>query len=223
MDLCEFCHNRLPNNHSACFRCAVPLASTAFSEDRQICGSCLSTPTGVDHSIIPFLYRPPIDYMIKRLKFSEQMAYSRLLGELLANAVQSHYAADDQKSSINEVNDFPSMIIPVPTHHTRLHVRGFNQAQVIANTVARRFNRKSNTQLVHKSATMSQSKLSAAQREINMRRTFSVQDPASVVKDAHVAIVDDVCTTGATTRAITRKLKSAGAAKVSVWAVARTP
>lgn len=213
LDLCHSCHNSLPFNLNCCFKCAAPLADTARAE---ICGKCLSEPNAVDFAIVPFLYRPPMDYMIKRLKFSEENKYSRVLGDLLADEVERQYA--ERPST-----DFPDIILPVPVHRKRLLERGFNQAEQIARSLTDRFRIPADTTTVARSAVRQpQSKLSAAQREANIRRAFDVRQPRKI-NGLHIAVVDDVYTTGATARAISKRLKSAGAAKVSVWAIARTP
>lgn len=223
LDLCQFCHKSLPHNHFCCHQCAAPLSASDTNRNRLICGRCLATSNRIDHSIVPYLYRPPVDFMIKRLKFSEQLKYSRLLGDLLADAIEHYYADDSIDTPAQCCSTFPDVILPMPTHRERLLQRGFNQAQEIAHIVANRFNRQCDTTLVTRSVSRQpQSSLSAAQREANIRRTFEITNPAAI-NGLHVAVVDDVYTTGATARAITRKLKSAGTTKVSIWAVARTP
>lgn len=231
IDLCHFCHKSLPHNHYCCFECALPNTRLntwtntreGYDEPHSVCGRCLSSASGIDQAIIPYLYRPPIDFMIKRFKFSEEMKYSRLLGDLLADAVETYYIKERTHRPTEPVTDLPECIIPVPVHNQRLLQRGFNQAEQIARTVANRIDRPCDTKaIVRIESKLPQSSLSAAQREANIRRAFEVKD-ASVIQGLHVAVVDDVYTTGATARAMARHLKSAGAVRVSVWAVARTP
>lgn len=226
LDLCHCCHTSLPHNHFYCHRCAAPFvndalavtqSASASSLELSVCGACLAQPSAVDHAIIPFLYRPPVDFMIKRLKFSEQLKYSRILGDLLADAVANYY------DTLQVSGGFPDVILPVPSHRQRLAQRGFNQAEQIATTVACRFNTRCNTSALERTASgLSQSSLSAAQRETNIRRSFEITH-SDEITGRHVAIVDDVYTTGATAKAVAGKLKTAGAEQVSVWAVARTP
>ncbi len=217
LDLCDKCYKSLPHNHFSCSKCAVPVVSTtADHTPNRVCGRCLSNPGDIDDAIIPYLYRPPIDFMVKRLKFSEENKFSRLLGELLSDAVEKHYSSESGR-------DFPDIILPVPVHRQRLLERGYNQAEQIARTVTNRFGMQPDTSTIARSATqLPQSSLSAAQREANIRRAFEVQQPEAI-RGSHVAIVDDVYTTGATARAISRRLKSAGARRITMWATARTP
>jgi len=154
--------------------------------------------------------------MIKRLKFSEENKYSRVLGELLADAVERNYSHQPQAN-------FPDVILPVPVHRQRLRERGFNQAEQIARSLNERFRIPTDTTSVARSAVRRpQTRLSATQREANIRRAFEVRQPQNI-QGLHFAVVDDVYTTGATARAISKRLKNAGATKVSVWAIARTP
>ncbi len=216
LDLCHECHISLPHNHFSCSRCAVPVVFTPDFNSNRLCGRCLSTASDIHEAIVPYLYRPPIDFMIKRLKFSEENKFSRLLGNLLSDAVERHYNDESRQ-------DFPDIVLPVPVHRQRLLERGFNQAEQIARTVTDRFGIRLDTTSVARSVLMlPQSSLSAAKREANIRRAFEVREPEHI-RGLHVAIVDDVYTTGATARAVSRRLKSAGARRISLWAVARTP
>lgn len=212
LDLCQNCHKSLPHNLQSCFRCAIPLGTTWQQSDSQtICGRCLNQPDAIDQAIIPFLYRPPVDHMIKRLKFSGDTKFSRLLGELLADAV-----------SANNHSTAPDVLLPVPIHHQRLMHRGFNQAEMIAHTTGQRLGIAVDCKAINRSALqLPQAGLSARKREDNIRRAFEVN--RSNVEGLNVAIVDDVYTTGATARSIARQLNKARARKISIWAVARTP
>jgi ComF family protein len=110
-------------------------------------------------------------------------------------------------------------LLPVPLHGTRLSERGYNQAEVIALLWAREFGiRLERKALTRRRATDSQSGLSANQRAQNVRAAFDYR-PAGAIN--HVAIVDDIVTTGSTVAEITRTLHRAGIEYVEVWALAR--
>jgi len=212
LDLCAACFASMPHNTHCCYQCAVPLTARSTQTNHQRCGRCLSGSSAIKHAIIPFLYRPPVDFMIKRLKFSEQTKFSRTSGALLANAVAQQTGGQ-----------LPDAILPVPTHRQRLVTRGYNQAEMIARTTARCLQVPIYHRVLQRSTQrLSQSGLSAKQREANIKRSFLVADK-NKVKGLQIAVVDDVYTTGATARAIANHLHAAGVASVSVWAVARTP
>ena len=210
LDLCVYCHKNLPWNLSCCHKCACPLPDQRRINDQ--CGRCLNNLSDIDRSIIPFLYRPPVDFMVRRLKFSSDTKFSRLAGELISHAVSSQAALE---------NDLPDLLLPVPINSHRLMQRGFNQAALIADVVAERLSIQCSSGAVQRiNQQLQQSGLSARDRETNIRRAFSV---TGEVEGLHVAIIDDVYTTGATARAIARQLRRAKASKISVWAFARTP
>jgi len=114
----------------------------------------------------------------------------------------------------------PECIIPVPLHKHRLHERGFNQALELARLIARQLKVPLNYSLCRREkATPFQSGLSARQRKQNLRNAFNViQTPAY----NHVAIFDDVVTTGSTVNELARQLKEEGVEIIEVWAIART-
>ena len=111
------------------------------------------------------------------------------------------------------------MLLPVPLHNERLRKRGFNQAQELARPVARRLRLSIAENLcVRSKNTAVQSELDAVARRRNLQQAFIIHRS---VDGAHVAILDDVLTTGATAAALTLALKQAGAATVQVWCLAR--
>ena len=138
------------------------------------------------------------------------MKYSRLMGELLAQQIS-------QGCSI-----WPDCLIPVPLHHSRLLERGYNQAFQIADIIGKRLNIPVEQDHVRRITSQApQATLNARDRSKNLRSAFTVD--ASVVNGKNITIIDDVYTTGATTRALALTLKKAGASRISVWAFARTP
>ena len=215
LDLCGPCQETLPRVRFSCFTCGLPLVDSDAAHlpgkltERMLCGKCLAEPSPIDEAIIPFVYEAPIDYMVKRLKFSADMKYSRLMGELLAQHVS-------QGCSI-----WPDCLIPVPLHHSRLLGRGYNQAFQIADIIGRRLHIPVQQDCARRiSSQAPQATLNARDRSKNLRSAFAVN--ASVANNK-IAIIDDVYTTGATTRALAATLKKAGAQSISVWAFARTP
>jgi ComF family protein len=146
--------------------------------------------------------------MIQRFKFGGKLAVARLLGQLMDDAIRD--------SAI----DLPGMIIPVPLHGTRLRDRGFNQSRELARYVGKRLGIPLNIQSVSRfKATPPQMGLPAKDRRKNIRGAFAVN---GTIEATHVALVDDVVTTGATVGELARVLKLNGVERVDVWAVART-
>lgn len=115
----------------------------------------------------------------------------------------------------------PGGLLPVPLHARRLRERGFNQSELLASEIAQRLCIPLLTDVLFRTReTAVQSGMNAAARRRNVRGAFALcDDPLPT----HVAIVDDVITTGSTTGEIARLLHAAGVTKVEVWALARTP
>jgi ComF family protein len=204
LDICEICHNRLPRNTNCCCRCAETLFSPVTAP--TLCGRCLKETPAFEASVAPFTHQDEIRYLINGLKFGAQFKNARLLGRLLAE-------------NIELTTDLPDFIIPVPLHASRYHERGFNQSLEIARSVAQILPVGINpTVCIRHKDTLHQTSLSAKKRRKNLRRAFSVVKP---IVANHVAILDDVMTTGTTANELAKTLKQAGAGRVDVWVCAR--
>lgn len=115
----------------------------------------------------------------------------------------------------------PDVIAPVPLARRRLIERGYNQAWEIAKPLADALHIRRDATLIRRIIdTAPQSRLDLDARRENVGRAFAVAKP---VKGLHVAIVDDVMTSGATLEAVARTLKLAGARRVTCLTALRTP
>lgn len=128
--------------------------------------------------------------------------------------------AFEQRLSDLPVADLPQAILPVPLHQKRLQERGFNQALELV----RPFAQKRGIPLlvnvcVRHRYTPDQVGLTALQRRRNLRGAFALREHGL---PAHIAIVDDVITTGATALNLARLLKRAGVQTLQLWTLART-
>lgn len=202
-DLCRGCARDLAVNAPCCPRCAVPLEAPA-----PLCGACLRRAPPLAAAWVPFRYAHPLDLLEARFKFRADLAAGRVLGELLAERAALEAPAR------------PDCIVPVPLHASRLRERGYNQALELARPVARALGVPLRQDaLVRVRATPAQTGLDAVARRRNLRAAFAV--PARVALPAHVALLDDVMTTGATLHEAARVLLRAGARRVDAWALAR--
>lgn len=204
LDLCSACRADLPYNHHACPRCSVPLpAHTPIN----VCGHCLRQPPRYTRLLSLFQYETPADHLITALKFHGKLAHARLLGELLGAQLAT------------QIEILPQRIIPVPLHRARLRERGFNQAVELARPIAARFGIPIDVgSCVRVRATPAQSTLPATRRKANVSDAFRVRRP---INATHVAILDDVVTTGHTVNELARVLRRSGVKIIEVWAVAR--
>jgi ComF family protein len=177
-----------------------------LAEDSH-CGHCQKRPPAFDTTTALFHYRPPVDYLIKQLKFANELALIPLLSALMSARLTTR------------ATPLPSLLVPVPLHRTRLRERGFNQATELARRVGRELGIRSDHRLCTRNRdTRPQSLLSPNARRLNLRNAFSVQHRPVA---GHIAIIDDVMTTGHTSSELARVLKQAGAEQVEVWVIAR--
>ncbi|MEX1032303.1 MAG: ComF family protein [Cellvibrionaceae bacterium] len=204
--LCNACRADLPWLDCACMHCALPLP-----EDAELCGRCLTTSPSFDRCRAAFRYTSPIDRLIGQFKNQRHLGAGKLLSHLLADEIR--LVTDDQ--------GLPELIAPVPLHWRRQLQRGFNQAAFVAEALARELNIPLVAAAKRCRATPKQQQLNRKQRLRNLDCAFVINE--ELVRDRQVAIVDDVVTTGATAEALGRQLKKAGARRVEVWALARTP
>ena len=111
------------------------------------------------------------------------------------------------------------VIVPMPLHWRRRWQRRFNQAELLAQEIGRRWNVPVRNVARRKRATSPQAGLTNAKRRANVSGAFEAK---TKLKGLRVLLVDDVMTTGASASACARALKRAGAARVTLVALART-
>lgn len=201
IDLCHACENDLECIKNPCVICGNHLP-----ENTNICGQCLKRQPAFDETTAPLSYEMPTTKLITGLKFHHHLINAKILGALL-----NKYLTQAEN---------PDVIIPVPLHKKRLRHRGFNQAIEIAKPISKALNipidRFSCRRIRN---TESQTLIKAKLRRKNVKNAFRINPN---FKACHVAIVDDVLTTGNTVNELASALKKAGVKKVSVWSSART-
>lgn len=212
--LCPDCRADLPRIELACRICATPLAQREnldLSNSSLICGQCLQNPANIYLTLAPYQYQQPIQGLIYALKFSRQHYYADILADLLCHRLEEYYASG--------TDIMPQYLIPVPLHPKRLRQRGYNQALEIAKPIAKKFNIpilwKRIVRLRHTDA---QAEIDRQQRAQNVKNAFAVKTDLS---NCHVAIIDDVYTSGNTVKSLAQALDTAGVSRVDVWCCAR--
>lgn len=201
LDLCAACHAELPWNDHACPLCALPLPP---GEPAAACGACLREPPRQVGAAATFVYAPPIDRLVLRFKFHQDLAVGRLLSQLMLQAVPPFAAVP---------------LLPMPLHGRRLRERGYDQARELARPLARELGLPLWSGLCRSRATVAQSTLDADARRQNLRGAFAVQ----ATPPPRLTLVDDVMTTGATLDAAVRALRRSGLAEATLWVCARAP
>lgn len=207
--VCAACVHAWRPNVRRCLRCAIDLDD---DHPDTICQRCEDQSPEFDRAIVALDYSGPWPSLLARLKFQAATALAKPLARLLAEAAQPRLSTTD-------------LILPVPLSQQRLRERGYNQAWLLARRVSQHLGIEARPDMLarphHTQRLMS---LSAEDRLLHIQEAFQVMPHAhAVLTGRHIAIVDDVMTTGATLNACARTLLEAGARSVSAWAVARTP
>ncbi|GJL40833.1 DNA utilization protein GntX [Enterobacter asburiae] len=157
-------------------------------------------------------YVPPLSGLVHALKFSGQSALAQPLARLLLLAVLQAR----RHRALAKVD----MVVNVPLYRRRHWRRGYNQSDLICRPLARWLGcRYEAGALTRVHATAIQHQLSARLRKRNLKNAFRLELP---VNGLHIAIVDDVVTTGSTVAELSRLLLRSGAASVQVWCLCRT-
>ena len=206
--ICTACETDLPWLGDQCLTCALPLAAGLT------CGGCLQEPPAFEQVAVPWIYGFPVDTLITRFKHNAKWPLGHLLADVLGEFLQHRFEEDLPR---------PDALLPVPLAPKRLRQRGFNQAAMLARWLGKSLDLPCEEHcLLRVQDTDAQQALNAKARKRNLRNAFALS-PDAQVKGRHLALVDDVLTTGATAQALARLLMDAGAARVDVYCLARTP
>ncbi|MCB1841394.1 MAG: ComF family protein [Halioglobus sp.] len=212
LPLCAGCKADLALNTHACLRCAIPLPPMAGPDaEARTCGTCLQQPPAFARAIAPWIYEEHLAHLIQRWKYRSERWLTPLLSSLLAESGASPHNVD--------------LLVPVPMHWRRRWHRGYNQSELLAHQLLRNSpgfaHARVDTALTRRNrATRAQSGMRAGERRANLRGAFTVMRPCDNLR---IAIVDDVLTTGATAATIATEIAAAGAARIELWCLARTP
>lgn len=207
--ICTACETELPWLCEQCQQCALPLAMSGLS-----CAQCTRNEPAFDGVVAPWLYQFPIDSLITRFKHQGNWPMGRLMAQLLAQFL--HHRLEENLPR-------PDFLLPVPLAVKRLRQRGYNQSAMLADWLGDQLQLPVESQLVLRTQeTPPQQGLDAKARKRNLRDAFVVVGEEKI-KGRHVALVDDVLTTGSTADVIAKLLIKAGACRVDVYCLARTP
>ena len=181
---------------------------TAIGDTGALCGECQRHSPPWDAAWSPFRYGWPLDRLESRYKFGADLAAGRVLATLW------------QREPCPVA--LPQCLLTVPLYCRRLRQRGYNQALELARPLARALGVPLRHEVLQRTrSTEAQTELDAISRRRNVRGAFALR--AGIELPAHVAILDDVMTTGATLAECARVLKREGVERVDVWALARAP
>lgn len=204
---CLDCWNRLPViTEAKCGRCAIPIPAGTAGQ-AITCIECSVDPPSMEFTDSWGHYRGGLERVLHAFKFGGHDFLDRPLATLLAELWDRH-----------EDHDF-DVVAGVPLHANRRRARGYDQAERLARHFARRAGLEySGRMLERRIDRQPQSKLDRAARLINVRGVYAGTARAG---GRSILLIDDICTTGATLRACTTALLSAGARRVAAITIAR--
>jgi ComF family protein len=198
--LCDACIRDLPLLGPACPRCAMPTTAS------QLCGQCLNKPPQQDFSFSLFSYQDPIKQLVADFKYHDKLYLAQLFADLMAKQL-NHQC-------------LPQLLIPIPLHSIRLRQRGYNQSLELAKALSKHLIIPVSNQFITKTKnTAPQASLPFKQRKNNIQHAFSL---ANKNIPSHIALIDDVLTTGHTVNAAAKTLRQRGVKTIEVWTIART-
>ncbi len=229
LPVCDSCWNDLPAQAGAlCVRCGEALAQPAASDGRSdqdgapseaemLCRVCRAAPPPFEKAVAHGVYAGTLKALVHLLKYDGMEPVAQRLGVLVAEQV---LAIPGLPGNI--------VVVPVPLFSGKWRQRGFNQSQLLAQGAVRTMRRRrpemgltlAENALERRRATESQAGLSPHGRRENVRGAFFAPKPLAV-DGRDVLVIDDIYTTGATSRACAKALRSAGAARVWVATLAR--
>lgn len=192
-----------------CAACGIPFAHDPG--EAALCGACLADPPLFAAARAAVAYDAVARRMLMRLKHGRRTHVARLMGRQM------------RRLEPGWLEDAESLIVPVPLARWRLWARGYNQALLIARSLAEGSPARVMPELLRRvRETALSGGLSRKERARNVKGAFRVparQRPR--VKGRTVLLVDDVCTTGATANACAAALLKAGAREVRLLSWAR--
>ncbi|EKY5003086.1 DNA utilization protein GntX [Citrobacter amalonaticus] len=205
--ICSVCERAARRHVSLCPRCGLPSAHPTMA-----CGRCLQKAPPWQRLITVSDYAPPLSTLIHQLKFSRRSDIAPALSRvLLLEVLQAR-----RQTGLT----LPDRLISVPLWQRRYWRRGFNQSDLLCQSLSRWLRCPWDSRSVTRiRPTATQHHLSARLRKRNLKNAFRLELP---VKGLHMVVVDDVITTGSTVAEIAQLLLRNGAATVQVWCLCRT-
>lgn len=202
--ICEECSKEiLPPPDHRCPICSHPMAGIL------LCPNCDERRWNLTVIVAACRYEGVVRELIQRFKYGRDQSLVRLLGELLATALE------DPRLQGKEFD----LIVPVPLHSLREREREFNQSELLASCLSKKLGIPIVRALKRIRATAPQAGFDRARRMENLEGAIALK--RSIPRDATILLVDDVSTTGTTLDACAAILMEEGASEVCAVTIAR--
>lgn len=205
--ICSLCIGELPANPVCCPCCGLPSGSPL-----QPCGRCLLKPPGWQALVFAQVYQPPLSALLLRLKFSAAPELAVPLARILLLRWLERWRVGTVVR--------PQVVLSVPLHLRRYRQRGYNQADLLARPLAHWLGCEYFPDALQRlRATPAQQQLSERQRKRNLQQAFCCNQSLA---GKHIALVDDVVTTGSTISEVANLLNKDNISSLQVWCICRT-
>ena len=212
-DLCLICdNNMLKHEDCICTSCLYQTPKTdCFKKKENEVKKRFWGRVKLENAASLFIFNKEgnTQKLIHKLKYEDGKNVGVFLGKQLAYAI-------NESDFFNNIN----FIVPVPLHHKKQKLRGYNQSDYIAKGLSKilkiPINKKS---LVRVENTDSQTRKKRFSRWENMMNSFALNN-TDKLKNQHILLIDDVVTTGATLEACTHKLQEINGVKISIATIA---
>lgn len=213
--LCPLCSQSLTDKLPICRYCYVDLPRLHLHDCQGNLLNVSRYRRSLEHQhwdklICATEYKWPANHLVTELKYSGQSKLADFMAAMLSK-------------QISKLNNLPEAIIPVPMHKERLRARGYNQSELMGTWLADKFSIPMLASLIEKpDKSVPQSELTGKLRRKNLKDAFSYNLSFDTEIPEHIAIIDDVITTGSTVNDVARILKKCGVKQVDVWGFALT-
>lgn len=202
--VCSCCTRAVSSRPALCPQCGLRASNAKLP-----CGRCLRHEPAWQWLVAVNDYIAPLSLLVKSWKFHRRPELTNALARLLLLRIRH-----------TPKRPKPDVLIAVPLWQKRHWRRGFNQADELCRPLARWLGIRYVPEAIRRiRPTATQHQLSAKQRRQNLKNAFRLEFP---VAGLHIALVDDVVTTGTTVAELSRLLLHNGAASVQVWCLCRT-
>lgn len=206
LNLCQVCSQAIVFNRPPfCLKCS----SSGLLNDAGLCQRCRNTHMHFDRAWNVCLYNDHLRRLLHMFKYGQKISLRREFARWILDF------AHDYRINLRCYD----LLVPVPLHSARLRERGYNQAQLIAETISQPLGLVLNTSLKRIRHTPYQARCSQKQRWTNISGAFRIKHPEQFKKKT-ILVVDDLLTTGATLSEAAKALKTAGACRVDALTLA---
>ena len=203
-EICSKCEKDLQYiSEPKCKKCSKPFEALQEGEQiREYCHDCTKTAHSYKFGMSVFQYNDKIKQSIYRFKYQNQRTYAGFYGKAMA----LRYGGIIRESGIQ-------ILMPVPVSHKKKIIRGYNQAELMAQVLGKELNIPVDTDaLIRSRDTVPQKELNINERRNNLKNAFKIKE--NVIEYKKILLVDDIYTTGSTIDACAEALRQAGAKEV---------